>query len=142
MSIVLSALGVAFAAFCVWLAVRIVNWGERWAKWTALAVAVTFVYPISFGPVCWWFCRPVSAQPTDPFEGTNDERMTLRLASNIRVRIGCSQAIFVPNIYSALGWIARTLGGPADEGLAWYGRLALPPRTAMLIPAKSALLLR
>jgi hypothetical protein len=37
MSIVLSVLAVAsvaFAAFCIWLGVRIVNRKERWAKWT------------------------------------------------------------------------------------------------------------
>ncbi len=28
---------VAFAAFCVWLAVRLVNRRERWTKWTAVA---------------------------------------------------------------------------------------------------------
>jgi len=39
MSIVLPALAVAFAAFCIWLALRIVNRRERWAKWT-LAVVV------------------------------------------------------------------------------------------------------
>jgi hypothetical protein len=32
MLIVLSAIGVAFAAFWVWLAVRIINRRERWAK--------------------------------------------------------------------------------------------------------------
>ena len=37
--ILLPALVVAFAAFCVWLTVRIVNRRERWAKWT-LAVVV------------------------------------------------------------------------------------------------------
>jgi hypothetical protein len=38
-TILLSTLAVAFAAFCVWLTVRIVNRRERWAKWT-LAVVV------------------------------------------------------------------------------------------------------
>ena len=33
----LLCLAVAFAAFCVWLTVRIVNRRERWAKWTAAA---------------------------------------------------------------------------------------------------------
>ena len=31
--------GTAFGAFCIWLAVRIVNRREAWAKWTAIAVA-------------------------------------------------------------------------------------------------------
>jgi len=54
MSIVLPALAVAFAAFCVWLAVRIVNRRERWAKRTAVGLAVVLVlYPLSAGPATW-----------------------------------------------------------------------------------------
>jgi hypothetical protein len=53
MDVVLPALGVAFAAFCLWLTVRIVNRRERWAKWTAAGLAIVLAYPISFGPACW-----------------------------------------------------------------------------------------
>jgi hypothetical protein len=38
MTLILPALAVVFAAFCVWLVVRIVNRRERWAKWTLAAV--------------------------------------------------------------------------------------------------------
>jgi hypothetical protein len=52
--ILLSALSVVVAAFCVWLAVRIVNRREQWAKWTAFGLfAVLVVYPLSAGPACW-----------------------------------------------------------------------------------------
>jgi hypothetical protein len=45
--------GVAFAAVCVWLTVRIVNRRERWAKWTALGViCLPLLYVMSLGPVC------------------------------------------------------------------------------------------
>jgi len=37
MTIVLPALAVVFAAFCVWLGVRVFNRRERWAMWTAAA---------------------------------------------------------------------------------------------------------
>ena len=48
----LAILGIAFAATCIWLGVRIVNRRERWAKWTAAAlVVVTAGYPLSWGPV-------------------------------------------------------------------------------------------
>jgi len=58
MSIAIPAVGVAFAAFCLWLAVRIVNRRERWAKWTlAVAVTVPVLYVASFGPACWWISR-------------------------------------------------------------------------------------
>jgi H+/Cl- antiporter ClcA len=50
---VLGFLAVAFAAVCVWLAVRIVNRRERWAKRLAVVLAVATVvgYPLSVGPV-------------------------------------------------------------------------------------------
>src|SRR5258708_31491364 len=52
MSLLLAA--VTFSALCVWLAVRIVNRREKWAKWMAVALAVVLVgYPLSFGPACW-----------------------------------------------------------------------------------------
>jgi hypothetical protein len=44
MTIALPALAVAFAAFCVWLAVRIVNRRERWAKWTLAVVLLYAAY--------------------------------------------------------------------------------------------------
>jgi len=55
MSIVLPILGVAFAAFCVWLGVRIANRRERRAKWTLAAglVVVFVLYPLSAGPATW-----------------------------------------------------------------------------------------
>lgn len=52
MTPVFSILAVAFAAFCFWLTVRVVNRKERWAKWTAGAVVVClpFLYVLSVGP--------------------------------------------------------------------------------------------
>src|SRR5262245_46001051 len=47
-------IGIAFAAFCIWLTVRIVNRRERWARRTAIAVAVlVLAYLASFGPLVW-----------------------------------------------------------------------------------------
>jgi hypothetical protein len=46
--------GTAFAAFCVWLTVRIINRRERWTKWTAIAI---LTYLVSFGPACWLTSR-------------------------------------------------------------------------------------
>jgi|SRR5579872_5873072 len=54
MTVIIPALGVAFAALCVWLTVRIVNRRERWAKRTlVVAVLLPVLYILSFGPVCW-----------------------------------------------------------------------------------------
>ena len=50
MSVALPALAAAFAAFCVWLGVRVYNRRERWAKWTAVALLTLCGYPMSMGP--------------------------------------------------------------------------------------------
>jgi len=65
MSIVLPTLAVAFAAFCIWLAVRIVNRRERWAKRTlAVMIVLPAMYVLSFGPACWISRR---VQPSGEF---------------------------------------------------------------------------
>jgi len=47
-------LGVVFAAFCIWLTVRIINRGEKWAKRTlTMIVGVPALYVASFGIFCW-----------------------------------------------------------------------------------------
>jgi hypothetical protein len=52
--ILLPTLAVALAAFCIWVAVRIVNRRERWAKRTlALVLGLPMLYALSFGPACW-----------------------------------------------------------------------------------------
>jgi len=54
MTILLPALAISFAAFCVWLTVRIINRRERWAKWTLAAVlGLPLLYVLGFGPACW-----------------------------------------------------------------------------------------
>lgn len=58
MALAFAIVGVALAAFCVWLGVRIVNRHERWAKWMAVAIACSPVlYVLSFGPACWIVSR-------------------------------------------------------------------------------------
>ena len=59
MALAMLIFGVAFAAFCVWLTVRIVNQRERWAKRTlSVAVGLPLLYVASFGPACWWLSAP------------------------------------------------------------------------------------
>ena len=58
MTFVLSTLAVAFAAFCVWLTVRIVNRRERWEMWMlAAVVGLPLFYVASAGPACWWLTK-------------------------------------------------------------------------------------
>jgi len=48
---------VAVGALTIWLIVRIANRRERWPKWAGAALALLFVYPLSFGPACWMSSR-------------------------------------------------------------------------------------
>jgi hypothetical protein len=64
MSFVVVALSVAFAAFCVWLTVRIVNRRERWAKWTAAGLIALIVYALSVGPAIWLVDRKLLSAET------------------------------------------------------------------------------
>src|SRR5262245_35651024 len=51
---VFAAAGLVFAAFCIWLGIRIANRREKRAKRTAIALAVLMlVYVLSIGPVNW-----------------------------------------------------------------------------------------
>jgi hypothetical protein len=52
--IAITAIGIVFAALCIWLIVRIVNRRERWAKRTlAVVVGLPMLYLASFAPVIW-----------------------------------------------------------------------------------------
>jgi len=53
MALALSIFGTAFAAFCVWLTVRIINRRERWAKRMAVLLVVFVSYPLSLAPAFW-----------------------------------------------------------------------------------------
>jgi hypothetical protein len=45
-------IGAAYAALCIWLGVRLFNRRERWAKWTAVALAIMpALYILSSGPM-------------------------------------------------------------------------------------------
>ena len=55
--LIIPLLAVAFAAFCVWLIVRVVNRRERWAKRTTLSIVGLLFYVASFGPACWLVSR-------------------------------------------------------------------------------------
>src|SRR5512144_358113 len=103
MTILLPALAVAFAAFCVWLTVRIINRRERWAKWTVVAVVgLPVLYILSFGPACWWFTIP-SGQSGN-FPGTNDPLPPVQ----------------VHQTYWPIGWLALKSPAWIERSLAWY----------------------
>jgi hypothetical protein len=106
MTNILPTLAVAFAAFCVWLGVRIFNRRERWAKWTAVGLAsLPLLYILSFGPACWWFTIP--SGDSGNFPGTNDPLPSVRARQ----------------IYWPIGWVAVNGPHSLERVLAWYATL-------------------
>jgi len=59
MAIAVGIVGVVFAAFVVWLAVRLANRRERWAAQTAvgLIAASIVLYPLTMGPTAWLYYK-------------------------------------------------------------------------------------
>jgi hypothetical protein len=99
-SIVLPALGVAFAAFCVWLAVRIFNRRERWAKWTlAAVVGVPTLYIMSFGPACW-----ISSRVTVGVPVVNVVYLPMMRIENVSPEFIQDGILWYSRIGSARGW--------------------------------------
>jgi hypothetical protein len=96
--VVVAVLGVAFAAFCVWLGVRIVNRRERWAKWTAVALLVLtpVLYVLSIGPAAWLHTRHL---------------MPESLSSATR------------HFYDPIHWIMGHGPEPVGRAITWYAQL-------------------
>jgi hypothetical protein len=102
MTILLPALGVAFAASCVWLTVLIVNRREAWAKCALAAVlfAGLVVYPLSFGPVVWLYDRQMLP------DGIDDEALICAYRPLEQL------ALYGPTpVSKALGWYERVWRG-------------------------------
>jgi hypothetical protein len=99
MIVLLRALAATFAAFCIWLTVRIVNRRERWAKWTLVGaiIGAPVLYVASFGPVCWWFAD--------------------------RERAGDVVINTAPNLYWPIGWLAGNGPAPLPSAINWYGTI-------------------
>lgn len=102
MTILLSVLAVAFAAFCVWLTVRVVSRREGWAKWAlAVVVGVPVLYVASLGPACW-----ATKCPPDNYQ---------RIAPGVYWPIGDFYSSGKrPLVNTFISWYARLYG---DDGL-------------------------
>jgi hypothetical protein len=111
-TILLPALAVAFAAFCVWLVVRIVNRRELWAKRAAtwMLVGMPSLYLIGFGPACWWLSELWVSQPAPSF--------TFRSA---------------PRIYAPMGWIIQRVPKPVGSAIGSYATLMIAPRDMIFL---------
>jgi len=93
-NVVMTSLGTTFAAFCVWLIVRLVNRRERWARRTAAVIAMLLVgYPLSVGPAIWLA-----------------EKGLLPASSHAPIWI----------IYEPLRWLLLQSPEPAVAAFRWY----------------------
>jgi len=79
------------------------------AFWATVVAVVVLVYPISFGPACWWFAR------TDVFRH-KDATQTI--------------VVNVPRFYWPVGWMARHGPKPIRRFICWY---ANPGRSRQVI---------
>jgi hypothetical protein len=107
--LILASVSVVFAAFVVWLTVRIVNRRERWAKWTLVAAlaGLPVLYVASFGPACWISSR------TD------------------------SQTL--PVTYLPIGWIMENSPQPIAMALVDYAHAGMLPGSLISVPVSDGL---
>jgi hypothetical protein len=95
MAVALAIFGVTFAAFCVWLSVRIVNRRENWAKRLAVVLVVVLAaYPLSWGPAI-----SITARSRDSTHDAYRE------------------------FYSPITWIYWNGPDPVHDALFWYAAL-------------------
>ena|SRR5579872_1743411 len=94
MELALLIFGAIFAAFCVWLTVRIVNQRERWAKWTlAVTLSLPVLYAASFGPACW-------------------------ITSRVTVGVPVVNVVYLPMM-----WIENVSPEFIQDGILWYSKI-------------------
>ncbi len=111
MSIILPALGMAFAALCVWLGIRIYNQRERWAKWTlAATILLPAFYVLSFGPACW-----------------------------IATRTHADDAKLFAVVYWPMWWAIRREASVVSDILAMYAVIGMRPGASLQIPSDGRL---
>lgn len=105
MAVIFPGLVVAFAAFALWLGVRIFNRRERWAKRTAIAVLVgsPLLYVLSFGPAVWLSGRGF-------FFGTSMD----------------GRRMFIDSFYTPILWTAADAPSWVRNAVQWWGSLGVP----------------
>ena len=107
MAIALAVSGIAFAALCVWLTVRIVNRREKWAA--VLLVVVLAIYPLGFGPACRYLYRHLQKM-----DSGNDDLC----------------ALFILRIYGPLGRLTVSSPAMLRRPILWYLSIWVPNQDA------------
>jgi hypothetical protein len=83
------------------------------AFWATVVVVVALIgYPLSFGPVCWWFSTPLSSR----IEWTAWEGPDPRCP---------------PQIYWPIGWLAENAPGPVGDAIFWFAGAFQPVGIAL-----------
>lgn len=104
MTVLLPTLTAAFAAFCVWLTVQIINRRERWAKRTLADVAgVLVLYLVSIGPA-YWMCTDARGRVRKDLSGD----VFLKIYAPLIAEYHNS----TPLIGDSIGWYLAVWGMP------------------------------
>jgi hypothetical protein len=120
-------LAIAFAAFCIWLTVRMINRRERWVKWTlAAVVCMPVLYVASFGPACWLADRDlISGELVDS---------TFQPFADFCIDSGSN------TIYKTARWYGELLPTPQPHPNSsgfMHGNLRIPKSLELLLWAQS-----
>ncbi len=109
---------VAFAAFCVWLTVRIINRRERWAKRLAIALVagIPLIYVLSFGPACWWFSKREFHGSLFPSPLIADFKLGDGGPNPLKLLL----PRHAPRLYWPIGWLAKHGPNPVSRAICWY----------------------
>lgn len=115
MAIAFAIFGVSYAAFSIWLTVRIFNKRERWAKWTlaTMIVGLPLLYVLSFGPAYW-----ITRQDDPKFRRFGGHQQP-------------SQAML---LYCPLGNAMNNPGSPAGRALLWWITIGLRKGQWAVVP--------
>lgn len=110
MTSLLELVGVALAAFCVWLTVRIIARQEIWAKRTAVGIVagLPVAYILGFGVACRAIAVPLG---------------------------GTVKPVPIMDIYLPIGAVAADRDTKAASAIRWYMRIWTPPQGCVLIPS-------
>lgn len=130
----LAVLGVACAAFCVWLGVRVVNRRERWPKRLAIGL---FVVLVIFGPYVTAYTNMVKPRLPDKWSNI-DGRDLARIAGPGKIEL-------IPD-YDPFDPVTRSYAGRDQafwenvfEPVHWLDRRVRLDRWVIRIPRRPAL---
>jgi hypothetical protein len=123
-------LGVAFAAFSVWLAVRIINRRERWAKRTAVVLVTTGLFVSAYVTAYTRMVRPSLSEEWVGFQISHFTDWSKLRIDLVPVYVGFDSETSVDqdlweNVFAPAHWVDRRIR--CDEWVIGDG-----PRTVLI----------